>query len=319
MLDIADVAHVERNFSVYDHAWRFYRGILGEPFLLSNCLVYYDGRILYVCAFPFDDIWREVSLDEINAIVGQFADRPLTGINLWGRLPALPERLRLPHGVATLLFPVAEEYVASSGEHVIDIGRSDHRHLPKARKSLRRARSAGAHARVVTREYLSAEHIGLLRQFLETRLIGRVHAGAYLSIQQLLQDSATRIVESYWGSLLVGFRVVVFSAAGPATSLCSFSDTLAVRGASDIGMGTLLEYCREHDTTHLHLGYSGTPSLAAFKEKWGATRIGPEYKEAFYYLSRTAEQAFTADTFLWRDVLYASVSNRNSSPLPEAS
>jgi hypothetical protein len=307
MLDRSELTRIQDCFSVYDQEWRYYRGFLGEPFLVADCIVYFDGQMLYICGFPLDDPFRELSVDDIVGIAERFSKHPLGGINVWGRLPDLPPELMLSRGRAFLLQPVGPNYEEDAGEHVLDLSAFDYSRLPKARKGLRRARQAGLSAEVVTREYLSAEHIALLRRFMETHHLSTVHAGCYLSIQQLLQEPATRVIESYLDDETVGFKVLVRSGETAATAICGFYNSARVVGASDISMATCIDYCREQGVSRLHLGYSATPSLAAFKEKWGATLTGPAYKEGFYYLTDSARGTFERSMFLWRDNLFSHV------------
>jgi hypothetical protein len=318
MLDRSEIDHIRRNFAVYDQSWDFYCGFLGEPHFIEDCLVYFDGRILYICAFPLTDPYCELPLASVMEILSKFASDSVEGVNIWGRLPVLPTDLLLPQGHGRCFSPVEDEYEFDSGEHVIDLLSFDYANLPKARKSLRRAHRAQVYSRVVTRDYLTATHIKLLRRFLETHTISSVHAASYLSIQQLLSHPNTIIVESYFGDTLVGFKVIVLSGSHAATSICGFYDSFAARGASDISMAAAIEYCQQIGCQRLHMGYSATPSLIAFKEKWGATRSGPAYKEAFYYLTDPVRHAFERGEFLWRENLYMGVVERNNSQKDES-
>lgn len=314
MLGGGELARINACFGVYDQEWRYYRGFLGEPFLISDCLVYYDGRILYLCGFPLENPFRELSVSDIEDVVRRFEGHQVEGINVWGRLPVLPQVLSLPHGEAKLLNLVGDEYEEDCGEFIIDLAAFDYGQLPRARKGIRRAERAGLSSAVLTRDYLLAGHIALLRRFMETHSLSHVHAGCYLTIPQLLRDPETRVVESYLHGRLVGFKVIVESGSSAATAICGFYDTVGAIGASDLCMGACIDYLRERDVRRLHLGYAATPSLAAFKEKWGASQQGPSYKEGFYHLTDMARVAFERGEFLWRENLFLRVLNRRHAP-----
>ena len=69
MLSVCDQDRIAQEFSVYEHEWRFFSGFLGEPFLLNNCLVYWDGTTANVCAFPLGESQESIGASEIDRML----------------------------------------------------------------------------------------------------------------------------------------------------------------------------------------------------------------------------------------------------------
>ena len=68
MLDVNEQRYIADNFGVYDHNWLIYTDFLGEPFLIDNCIVYFDGTVLYICAFqlkaPHEPLDANIVIDK---------------------------------------------------------------------------------------------------------------------------------------------------------------------------------------------------------------------------------------------------------------
>ena len=61
----------------------------GNLYLINDCLVFYDSRVLYICGFPFQKITQELTTKHIRSILD--AKRNFSkaeGIRIWGRYVA---------------------------------------------------------------------------------------------------------------------------------------------------------------------------------------------------------------------------------------
>ena len=69
MLSKKEQDYIWANASLYDHDWRFWSEFMGEPYLINDCLVFYDSRVLYICGFPFQKITQELTTKHIRSIL----------------------------------------------------------------------------------------------------------------------------------------------------------------------------------------------------------------------------------------------------------
>ncbi len=99
--------YVSERFGVYDHYWQYYANFLGEPFLLADLLVYTDGQMLYICAYPLRDVRISVSQSVLQDLLFHPLFSTVRGVNIWGRFD-VPQVLNLPSGARAELVEYAD-------------------------------------------------------------------------------------------------------------------------------------------------------------------------------------------------------------------
>ena len=83
MLGRKEIDYICKHFYIYDQNWKMYSQFLGEPFLINDCLVYYDGRVLYICGFPFTSNCCNVR-STMNEFRKLHSDCKIDIIDVWG-------------------------------------------------------------------------------------------------------------------------------------------------------------------------------------------------------------------------------------------
>src|SRR4051794_4778524 len=102
MLPPSDLARIRDRFAVYDHEWRAYAPVLGEPHLVEDCLVYFDGTLASVCAYRLGDPSFELDQPALASLLEGLPvlDR-VRAVGIWGRF-SCPTTLRLPCGAGSV-------------------------------------------------------------------------------------------------------------------------------------------------------------------------------------------------------------------------
>ena len=307
MLDREQITYIDSNFGVYDHEWRFYSSFLGEPFLLLDNLVYFDSRILYICAFPLSNPCQEINAEKIERIVTLFSDKKtLEAVNIWGRISDAPSSIRIDKNKVKPI-DLLDEYDSDDCESIIPIDQFNYQKFKRAKSSRNSSLNKGNYTYINSPSLLTHQHIRLIEYFLSIHSdLSLVHTSFCLATQSMVGLDNVYFVDCYLEDKLIGFGILSLSMSKSANLIWGFYDNSNASRAADSVMVKVIEFCKEKGVKKLHLGYSATPSLLAFKRKWGATLRGPTYREIFYSSSETIVENIKTGSFLWRDRLFAS-------------
>lgn len=302
MLAAEDLERLAKCCVLYDHNWRFYAQFLGEPFLLGQLLCYFDSRILYVCCFPLDDPWREVSLPELEAVVfrpGTFAGTE--AIDLWGRIQEPPTYVSLGGRGLSRVKEVG--YDDDLRDHALDVTNFSYAYQRAARLARNAALNRGLSTMIVQREYLNAEHIECIEEWFGFHTVHPTHSSFALSVGGLLRDPQVYLVEGYQRSSLAGFAIISLLGEEEASLNLAFYRSSLFPRVADAVMAKIIEFLRGQGRRRLFLGYSSTEGLRRFKTKWGGLPSGPPYREVFYAASEEWASRLRSGYFPWRERL----------------
>lgn len=299
MLDQLSQEFVNSNFKVYDHNWRFYKDFLGEPFLVEDVLTYFDGEILYICAFSLENIQLKTSVEKVLAKLNTFIDTDkIKVIDIWGNIDTNshffePEKIL--------------DYTPSNDcmfDCILDVEAFSFDKRKKARLAFNAARNQGLVCSVCKRKTLSYRHLLLMKKFIADHNLSSTGKHIFLSIEDAIKEENSYLVEAYnKDNQLVGFSLLMVPSKSDAVYvLACFDNTTR---ASDIVINECINFCKKNTISYLHLGYSASQSLLNFKIKWGGIAKGQLYEE--YFLDIHTDE-YLADhimkgTFLWRNRL----------------
>jgi hypothetical protein len=290
--------YISNHIGVYDHDWRFYANFLGEPYLIDDTLVYFDGMIVYICAFHLKDIWAEYQPRALEAILSSPAFSDARGVDAWGRI-TIEEEISVGRERPLPRIELTD-YDPLKVDATIDLASFSWEREPSARKARKSASNKGLLVRVVRRHALSANHIKLMQYWHETHDVSVVHGAMAASIASIVRESEVYLVESYMKDELVGFAVLSFPSPHHAVALQSFGRNLPGGRVGDSLKSGTIQFAIEQGAQTLHLGYSASSSHLAFKRKWGARIDGPPYREAFYTDLAGLASLFRTGRYLWQ-------------------
>lgn len=302
MLSSTQENYIYRSAYLYDHDWQFWSEFLGEPFLIDDCFAFFDGEILSICTFSLSDPSYEAHLQDIERILKsapQFA--AATGLRLWGRLRFGRDTKIAQHYRCIEWF----DYYESDCDLAIPLGEFSYATNRGARLARNAAQNKRMDARISKLQYLTTEHIAIIKEWIESNRVSRPAASIALSTQGLVKLPHVYVAESHCGDSLLGFSLISLPGQQLAVLLQSFMRVIPGSRIGDSLMVQAIEFSRKQNIARLHLGYSATESVRRFKEKWGATWRGPGYRYVAFSSSPNTTRLFQKGEYLWRDRLVA--------------
>jgi phosphatidylglycerol lysyltransferase-like protein len=303
MLAEIDLKILEEHASMYDHDWSYYSIFLGEPFLLSGCLSYYDGSILYLCAYRVRDPLDTISSSEIAELVTDFTQRHhIETVVIWGNFDWIPQ-VQTTDG-AVLSMTVKREADPTVFDTCVDVQEFEYARHRKARLALNAVRRSGLTVRTVQREHLTAAHLKLIYGWLEIHAVSTVHLNFVTAVVAEIRDPRASIIEAHQGNDLLGFALLSQPTKHFAILLQVFSDRSGTSRVGDAIYAHIIDEVRARGVSHLSLGYSATDSLLTFKRKWGATIDFPPYREALLTTIASHVSAFEHGMHPWQQRMF---------------
>ncbi|MEJ0061753.1 MAG: hypothetical protein WDO70_00745 [Alphaproteobacteria bacterium] len=310
MLTAAQIDDIDHAFGVYDHDWRYYAEFLGEPFLLGDCLAYFDGALLYYCAFPLSDCRKPVGRDQVLRSVEDFPFRRATrGFDIWGRYEDLPPELAM--GGAEPLSLVTQFDESTATDAVIDLASFSYDTNREARLACNAARNKNIAVDILRRERLNAEHIMLMEAFFPAHEISPLHASFYLAIPALMKNPNIYLAEARQDGILKGYAVLSLINVEAASMPIGFYVKETGSRAADAVFAAMIAWGQARTLRRLHVGYSETDSLRNFKRKWGAATDGPTYRESRFAADTDLARYMKDGSHPWRERIYQSVIAKN--------
>lgn len=301
MLSLEEIRHADAAFALYDQEWRYYSGFYGEPFLLNDCLAYFDGSVLSMSAFPLRQRDAPAGGPAILKSIERFFQYPgLRCFRIWGNYETLPPIIE--HNGKVLKRVLQNDADPEDREAIIDVASFDLETNKPARNQYNQTRKLGFVTAVNKVDRLGAEHLALVEMFFDTHKMHPQHASYYLTLPSLIRNENVWLIEARFDGKLMGFGVMSRPNETSACLLTAFSDH--AKPAMDAVYGRMLEYAKEESIAKINLGYSVSDSLLRFKRKWGATEYGPTWHESAYAADADMEEMLKQGTFLWRERLY---------------
>lgn len=263
-------------------------------------MAYFDGVLLYVCAYRIGDPWKEASRREIEAVLQAQPEFSMAqGVCIWGRYKPLPavtlgEGRRLPCAVF-------RDYDPLFVDAVVDLGVFNYETHKKARLAVNAVERSDLQLTVVRRGALLGEHLALIAEWASTHSVSQRSAGVLVGLPIHVKEPHVRVVECRWRESLMGFAVVSLMGDHSAIFTQGFSRRVQGLRIGDAMYSAMLGCAVESGLRRLHLGYSATEELLRFKMKWGAQRSGPPFRDALFTESRLLKGLFEEGRFRWHE------------------
>ncbi len=300
MLSQAEQAYVDSAFAIYDHNWRLYSAFLGEPFLIGDLLAYFDGQIFYLCAYSLENLSETLDGARIATAIKQFPMREsVEAIDVWGNTVNMPPAIETgPH----TLDLVEHAVYADARDATLEMDEYQRASNRRARKAERFAVRKKIDTEESAESLNTADQLRLLRDFILTHDISPVHRRFYLSFAALLGRKGFVLFRTVAEQRLIGMSLVYQPNASLAVRVMGFYDSRYRHlRPSDVAMQQILDWSKSKGIARLHLGYSASPSLLAFKQKWGTLEYCPCFAETFYSRNEALTTAIAEGGFIWQD------------------
>lgn len=245
--------------------------IAGEPFLVDErYIAHFDGRNLYFNGYA---VVRETATeaglrDAVMETVAAFEPELV-----WYSGPLSLDRdelapaLRLRHRVT----PAPDDVCMA-----IELAEWDFRLERHRRQRVRQAAKKGFDVVVKEGDVFTAEHIALIEAFVQRVRPGSFTRSMLGRLGDLARLSDVALINVFLGVRLVAFAVIEAWFESVDIFVYGFSDRREP-GAGDYLQFAVTEASRERGKRALNLGYSITPGLRAFKEKWGGLPVTDGY------------------------------------------
>lgn len=302
MINRDDEVRIAEGFGLYEHDWTFAACYLGEPFLIDDCLAYFDGRTINVAAFPVGNVRGVISHGALSNIVERLSsENALELVHVWGRFEVVPEIVTRSATLSQVDPNIATEY---GGEFTIKLGNHDLAVLPEAKKAARAIKNKRIRVTVGQHEIFRSDHYRLVEEWVRTRPIGPPSVSAMAALPAYVRNPHVSLIEAYSDNKMRGFGVISTPTARDGVLIATFSERYPGARIEDQLMLSAIEFCKARNISTLHLGYSGTDSLTRFKLKWGAKRTGPGFSEAVYCV-REVDTMANEYTFFWPSRLHS--------------
>lgn len=301
MLSTTSIERAWTGFGVFDHEPAFYSLARGEPYLINDFLAYFDGVYLCICAFRIGNPWEEASAADIEQVLtSEPSFASAEAVCLWGR-HVIVESVQLPDG-RYLDRTAFKDYDNSFVDAVVDLEDFDYSCQEKARLARNALRRGPLRCEVLRRNSFGAEHFALIQDWANTHDISPRSAGVIAGLPGLVAKDHIYLVECRLASCLVGFGVVA-RGGDVAVYLQGFARRLVGHRVGDAIYAAMVEFAKETEAQRLHLGYSPSDGLIAFKRKWGAELSGPPFRDSLFTNSAVLAGLFSSGKFRWYERL----------------
>ena len=253
------------------HDYWFNSLFAGEPYLERDMLVYYDGRVVTICGFPF----REELFDgEVcRSVARDWAlNRRAEAIVFMG-----PRRVSLDCLRKEGFRRIAEGRPRRITEELF----IDCSGAPRSALSTRVYRRSQARDFDLTLRQggiVSAQHLQLLELFYRERELSEELAEVAFALPAVLRSRRIRLIEARRNKELCGFAAFHKPFAHTAVGLLMIVNP-TVRGVSDFLYGKMLDQARLLGACDLNVGSSPSLGHFKFKLKWGGR---PQVPSCYY-------------------------------------
>ncbi|MBI4175896.1 MAG: hypothetical protein HY518_01720 [Candidatus Aenigmarchaeota archaeon] len=296
MLSEEDKKFIEQHAYLYDHEYLYYSIILGEPYLIGECLCLFDGETLYINGHNLER--HEMAVEKIKKILSSQPEfKKANYVWYWGASQIKDA------SIAGFHMKDFSEPSELDADRIVSLKEFDMKNLPKASRDLRRAESNGLKMEVAHDKIFSHEHIRLMTEFMKTHDVPLPQLGFIDGLRVYAAYDHVRIYNVINGDVLAGFGVVSELFKGRSIFLEGFFDRKVV-GSSDILYHKIIQDAKHRGANYMSLGYCvGTQGLHDFKVKWGATTSGPPYYQHIFYREGCAEPDIGKRFLQWSEKL----------------
>jgi hypothetical protein len=270
MLTRSESQRIRREGLSTTHDYWFNSLFAGEPFVQDGLIVYYDGRIVSLCAFPMRNTTK---LDAV--VCRQIAHRWVSERGAEGVIFVGPRSVDFAVLAKLGLRKTWEEKPRRiSAELFIDC--SDRERSAFNRRLFRRSRALGFEVCVRTGGIISAEHFRLVERFYAERQLTAYLAEVAFVLPAVLRSEKVRIIEARQAGYLHGFVAMHKPFCDTAIGLFMMCNQ-QVPGVSDFLYSVMLEQAYALGASYLNVGPSPSSGHFNFKLKWGGEPKVPPY------------------------------------------
>jgi hypothetical protein len=279
MLTPQQVNYIQEHINSSDQDFFFWSSLLGEPFLEQDILTYYDGETVSLVGYSLNAQTEQSSIVRslIELVMKWLKVPTVKCFNYFGPRPLdLSDCLGAEFSLIYVLKP--EHYQA---DIFIDLNHASLLKTSRAKESMRKTQRLGLAATVSPRDYLSHQHIELVRRLLSRETMMMCDVSQLTNTVSILKDPATRCFDVEQDQILIGFAVAhEFFAQMPFLTLAAFDTSQS--GVSDTIYLALINYYKARGARWLGLGYGVTEGLYQYKTKWGGVRCNPPVHQCIW-------------------------------------
>jgi lysylphosphatidylglycerol synthetase-like protein (DUF2156 family) len=196
------------------------------------------------------------------------------------------------------------DYDPTDIESLVDVAAFDYSHERSAREMYQRVQRSNLSVETVQRPQLLAEHLGLIEEWSTSHDVSPYHAALAAAVAAYAADPAVHLVEARLEDRLLGFGVISAPSARRVAFLQNFNTRQPGVPVGDSIYAEVLAFARRRGAQYIHMGYSATPTLRAFKKKWAARLDQPPYREAFFTSDSHLAPALKTGNYSWQARLF---------------
>lgn len=297
MLTEGEIELLRDNAYCYDHEWRPYAILCGEPFLIKSSLCFFDGFILTVIGRPLDR--RKFDLECLRQLIASNSHFNTARYIMYLTEVEIPADEILDGFIHDIYVP-KDPWSCDYAIHLPTFSLDDKRDI---RRELRLAHRDKVVVERSNKKIFAREHIRLIEEFHETHWVDLFSSALYGKFQACVLMDDMIFYEAWRGSELCGVFLVSRFTPTRHVGLLGFP-CKSVKSAGAMIYHEVVMDARNFGAEYLHLGPStGVEGLSRFKLKWGAQAVTPP---CMYYLFRSNESpAMMYDDYIysWSDRL----------------
>jgi hypothetical protein len=302
VLTAGDKDRINHGFSVFDHDWKSYSQLFGEPFLVNgDTLMYWDGRAAHVAAFRIGDVERPYSSQEIHRLLSSLPGEAEL-ITVSGNLSPETTALRRMLGQPLRTKFESREYAAASGltsfvNHTIDTESFDYARQRDARLRRNKVRNSAISTVASQPRGLSASQQSLIEGWAANHpTVTSENLALAAAMRSVVLHDDVWVVSATKEDTEVGFGVL--AKYGNVLQFIQMYPNRTVPHVGDAIMDASIRLAQQLECHTLNMGHSATPSLLRYKQSWGAQPSGPQFS-ALGFGKEEAVQAASQGRFLW--------------------
>lgn len=274
MLTAEDEDRLRRRGHLWDHCWRFYSLLAGEPFLIEDCLVHFDGTNLYFDGFTLSgDAPKDIDQCLVRAAAAYEPNL------VWYSGPSAATVEDLPGGLTTRMVADPDpDNVAME----IDLTNFSLESEPRRRAWIRNGKRRGYRIVESPNGVFTHKHILLLENWLDAHDVGPFARSTMARIGDFARLPEAALLDVFCEDELLGFGVMETCFKRCDVFIYGFS-SFESPGVSDYLHWGLINAAVERGKGTLSLGYSIDKSLRQFKAKWGAVPSNQGFYDRLWY------------------------------------
>lgn len=275
---------IESHIYSSDQDYFYWSTLLGEPFLSSQILHYYDGEMATFIGYPFRD---QCEFDKSSESQMVFCLKEL--IREWAYKPDV--KLINYRGI----WHLDDDFLADQNFRPIMIDPKDMLNVDvfatfpydsknlssSISEGLRKARKRELVVKMSRRIFWNAQHISLLRQVGYEKKLTSIEMGYLINALTILRSPSTMTFECWRGDILTGFAVThSFFKTMPFFVCAAYNKIYS--GTSDLLYHSFMNYYNNLGALRIGLGHTIDKQLYTYKTKWPNTQCNLPFSQTIW-------------------------------------